>query len=410
MSFSLYSFARSCFWSLPTPLRDSLHGVRHALVRRFRAQPAIVEQRVADLDWSEFCNVALRGVSHRAIIIVEPCIDWEGTLFQRPQQMALALGCLGCLVIYKTNGDGLTGFRQMAENVWIAHDSAVNTIPNAVRIFYSTASLTKLKDFHAACRQGRVVYEYIDSIDESLFGEEGIIRHLHLLKQAAFNNADVIISSATVLYEEVLVHGKVRNCALVPNGVDVQHFRNVRSLAVYPEFLCDFRKNHKRVVGYFGAIAPWLWYEVIDQVSALMPDVGFVFIGLDYPGCAQKLPQRGNVIYIGTVNYAVLPVYAQLFDVCFIPFRPGDVARTTSPVKLFEYFALEKPVVVASDMNECVAFPEVFAGGDAIELTAAINQAFAVCGEESYCIKLRKLADANSWNVRAMAYLSALES
>jgi glycosyltransferase involved in cell wall biosynthesis len=229
------------------------------------------------------------------------------------------------------------------------------------------------------------------------------------MKQVAFDSADIIVSSATILHEEALAHSKAKHCALIPNGVDVQHYQNALSLPVHPELLCNFKMQYQRIVGYFGAIAPWLWYEVIEQVSALMPDVGFVFIGPDYNDCVPKLPQRNNVIYTGAVDYAVLPAYARLFDVCYIPFRPGDIARTTSPLKLFEYFALEKPVVATADMSECVAFPEVFAGGDAIELTEAINNAFAACGDESYCMKLRELADANSWNVRASAYLSALE-
>jgi len=410
MPFSLYNFARRCFWSLPYLLRYHLYGARNALMRWFRWLSIIAGRKARDLAWVEFCNVALKGILYRAVIILEPNIYWKVTLFQRPQQMALALGRLGCLVIYKTNGDSLIGFRQMAENVWIANDPAVNAIPNAVRVFYSTAPLTMPKGIHAACRRGRVIYEYIDHMDAMISGGGSMVRHLRRMKQIAFNYADIVVSSAAVLHEEALAHSKAKHCALIPNGADVRHFRDVPPLMDLPEPLRSFRGGYQRIVGYFGAIAPWLWYEAIEQASVLMPDVGFAFIGQDYHGCITRLPKRSNVIYLGPVDYAFLPAYARLFDVCFIPFRPGDVARTTSPVKLFEYFALEKPVVVTANMSECVAFPGVFSGSDAIGLTEAINNAFAVCGEESYCIKLRGLADKNSWDVRAGAYLSALES
>jgi hypothetical protein len=99
-----------------------------------------------------------------------------------------------------------------------------------------------------------------------------------------------------------------------------------------------------------------------------------------------------------------------LFDACFIPFKPGDVARSTSPLKLYEYFALEKPVVVTADMNECTVYPVVFSGGDSGGLTTAIRQALNACNDQAYRERLRTLADQNSWDVRAAVYAEKLQS
>lgn len=408
---SLHALARSCFWALPAPLRNQLHGVRHSLVRWFRNRPIKVIGDSEDLDWRGFHNVVLHRAEQRAVIIFEANVDWGISLFQRPHHMALALGRLGCVVVFRTVGDGVAGFRRVAENVWIANDPAVNTIPGAVRCFYSTSLLADVDSIRAASKQGRVVYEYIDHIDASISGGGRSLRRLQELKRTAFEGAaDVVVSSAAALHAEAVAKCGDARCVYIPNGVEVEHYRDARHLTVAPsEFLGAFREKHQRIVGYFGAIAPWLWYEEIDQLSALMPEVGFVFIGPDYSGCVPRLPRRGNTLYLGAVDYTVLPAYARLLDVCFIPFRPGDVARSTSPLKLYEYFALEKPVVVTADMNECVAFTEVFSGGDATELAEAIDRAFAFCDNELYRAKLRALADAHSWSVRAAAYLAALK-
>ncbi|MDP1086539.1 hypothetical protein Q6245_29680, partial [Klebsiella pneumoniae] len=80
--------------------------------------------------------------------------------------------------------------------------------------------------------------------------------------------------------------------------------------------------------------------DVIKELISQRTDVGFVFIGPDYYGGADCLPELENVLYMGSIDYKVLPAYARMFDVCFIPFKPGEIARTTSPLKLFEYFAL----------------------------------------------------------------------
>lgn len=410
-SSSLHAIARSCFWALPAPLRNQLHGVRHSLVRWFRSRPSKVMPGTGNQDWPDFRDSVLQSAEQRKVIIFEPNVDWGIPLIQRPHHMALALGRLGCLVVFGTVGDGVTGFRRVAENVWIANDPALSAIRGAVRCYYSTSLLANAEDMRAASRQGRVVYEYIDHIDASISGGRSALRRLQELKRAAFEGvADVVVSTAAALHEEALAQSRNARCVYIPNGVAVGHYRDARHSAVaLPDVLSLFREKYKCVVGYFGAIAPWLWYEVIEQVSALMPDVGFVFIGPDYSGCVPRLPRRDNVLYCGAVDYAVLPAYARIFNVCLIPFRPGDVARSTSPLKLYEYFALEKPVVVTADMNECTAFPEVFSGSDAEEIIEAINRAFAICENVTYRAKLRALADANSWSVRAEAYLAALE-
>ena len=110
-----------------------------------------------------------------------------------------------------------------------------------------------------------------------------------------------------------------------------------------------------------------------------------------------------NALYLGTVDYKILPSYARQFDVCWIPFAPGEIARTTSPLKLFEYFALEKPVVVTSDMLECVAFKEVFRGDSVKTLSRAIDEAIKVKSSLELKMRLAQLADENDWDERARA-------
>lgn len=407
---SLYALARACFWALPAPMRTQLHGVRHVLARWLRRRKGAAVPEGEDLDWAAFQRAALQGTEAPRIIIFETNTDWGILLFQRPQHMALALGRIGCVVIFKTTGDGVVGFREVARNVWLANDRAVPAIPGAVHCFYSTSLLASAADMQAARRHGPVVYEYVDHIDASISGGRAAMRRLQTLKKAAFEGAaDLVVASATALYDEAVQQRGFVHCACIRNGVDVMHYREAPRLDVIPqEAFRAFRAQHRRIVGYFGAIAPWLWFDILDKISAQMADVGFVFIGPDYSGCVPRLPQRSNVLYLGAIPYTDLPAYGCLFDACFIPFSLGDVARSTSPLKLYEYFALEKPVVVTADMRECVAYPEVFSGGNAEELVAALERALARKNDTSFRAKLGALADANSWDVRATAYVAAL--
>jgi len=118
---------------------------------------------------------------------------------------------------------------------------------------------------------------------------------------------------------------------------------------------------------------------------------------------AQNLPRARNLLWTGPVDYKLLPQFASEFDVAIIPFQPGDIARTTSPLKLFEYFALGKPVVVSSEMRECIAFDEVLAAGSAAEFSAMLDQALRMGSDTGFVARLTQLAQQNDWTARAEA-------
>lgn len=232
------------------------------------------------------------------------------------------------------------------------------------------------------------------------------------LKNFAFSGgADYVVASAQKLYDEAIAAVGTDKTIMVQNGVDIRHYRDPRhKTQVLPASLTNFKKRFKHIVGYFGALAPWLWYETIAHLVSQKSDIGFVFIGPDYYGGIDKLPKTDNVIYLGAVDYKKLPAYGMSFDVCFIPFKPGDIAKTTSPLKLFEYFALEKPVVVTSDMAECVRYPEVFHGASAQELSVAIDNAINTKDDKAFKKRLAELADLNSWDMRAASLVAGLKN
>jgi len=368
-----------------------------------------------DISWEEFNERVLeRRDQYRGVYIQELVIDWNVPLYQRPQHIASAMARLGCLVIYRTDnwgGDDVNGFREVAKNVWITNSTMTDAIEGAVRSIYSTAYAHQPGAFETRPKSSVLVYEYIDHIDPQISGEPENIARLVAMKDWAFGGGvDVIVASAKVLEAEAIAAAGSDNVILVQNGVDTRHYRSpAQGSVAVPESLVEFRGRYRTIVGYFGAIAPWLWYDAVRELVENRPDLGFVFIGPDYYRGVDRLPTDDNVLYMGTVDYKVLPGHARFFDVCFIPFEPGEIAKTTSPLKLFEYFALEKPVVVTSDMLECVAHAEVFHGRSATEFSDAIDAAVAVKDDESFKRRLAQLADENDWDRRAEAFARAFD-
>ena len=407
-----YSVAKFIFWKLPPYFRQKLHGPRHYFIRFVKGLPAFEKKVIkiktaSDLTWNEFLDqVVSRRTAFKGIFVQELVIDWKVSLYQRPQHIASALGRNGYLVIYRTDnwaGDDVEGFREVEKNVWITNRYEVCRLEGVVRSLYSTAYANTPELIMEGGRRGTLVYEYIDHISSEISGDRENVKRLQALKDFAFGGgADFIVASAKKLYDEAVEAVGEDRVVLIPNGVDTRHYRDPKHLSVsLTDGVVSFRKKFETIIGYFGALAPWLWYDAIEELVNQRTDLGFLFIGPDYYGGALKLPSSENVLYVGPVDYKILPAYALQFDVCLIPFKPGDIAKTTSPLKLFEYFALEKPVVVTSDMLECVAFREVFRGDSVIALSKAIDEAIAVKDSQKFKKRLAQLADENDWDQRA---------
>jgi glycosyltransferase involved in cell wall biosynthesis len=411
----LYRILRFVFFKLPYGVREKIKRPVDVLVAQIgdnhlKKKDLAKNSNPLDISWSEFDgNILSNRHNFKGVFIQELVIDWNVPLYQRPQHIASALGKLGYLVIYRTDnwaGDDVEGFREVAKNVWITNNRNVDRIPSVVRSIYSTAYANSPKSIEEGGQRGVLIYEYIDHIHPEISGEAENIKRLADIKKYAFTGgADFIVASAKNLYQEAVQAVGEEKVILIPNGVDTNHYRNSMSHQIeLPKKFLEFGQRFRVIVGYFGALAPWLWYECIKELAITRADIGFIFIGPDYFGGAEKLPKQSNVLRLDAVNYKILPLYAREFDVCFIPFKPGEIAKSTSPLKLFEYFAMEKPVVVTADMNECIVYEEVFKGGSAVELSTAIDEAIKVKDQRYYKERLRNLADENDWLQRAKSY------
>jgi glycosyltransferase involved in cell wall biosynthesis len=173
--------------------------------------------------------------------------------------------------------------------------------------------------------------------------------------------------------------------------------------------VAPFLAAGRPIAGYYGALAEWFDYELLDEAARLCPGWSFLLIGPMYDQSLQGRPmlKRENVRWIGPRDYHLLPGYLSLFDVATIPFRINPITTATSPLKLYEYFAGGKPVVT-TPMPECAAFPEVTIARDAKEFARALEAARARGLDGAFRETLRALGRENSWEARVQAVLTAL--
>jgi glycosyltransferase involved in cell wall biosynthesis len=346
-------------------------------------------------------SVLARIGRSRGVVIFPTSISWNVDLFQRPQHMARCLARLGYCVIYDNSaweGD-FGGFREIEPDLYLYRgDAAVlHDLPDP--ILWTFCYNFELKD---AYRNPRVFYDLIDDFKVHPY-DPAFLEHNH---RRALREADAL---AYVARRLAPLMGERDDALYLPNGVEFERFAD--DSVVIPDDP-DLRRALDRgrpIAGYYGALAEWFDYPLLERLARRRDDWTFVLIGPDYDGSmkgrsALKLP---NVFWLGPRKYGTLPGYLRAFDVATIPFVINDITLATSPLKLYEYFAGGRPVVT-SPMPECLAYPPVLAAASVEEWSAALDQALERSRDPEHVRALRDLARENSWMSRARAADAAL--
>lgn len=375
--------------------------LRIPLRRWYRRQKS---QRALGLQ-AEVQQILARHAGIKHTIVFVPGVNWETGghhMFQRPQQLALALAKQGALVFYMQTPAKREKptFIQLDERLYQckAPPEAFWQIQQPV-LYALTWNLRFVLDFESP----RVIYDYLDDID-AFMGDREEMRRDH---EAILKNALVVLATAQRLLKHV--SGQRPDALLCPNGVDVDHFSNV-SLQPPPDLKTILEKG-KKIVGYYGALARWFDYGLIKELAALRRDLEFVLIGTDLDATLKPsgMLDLANIHWLGLKPYEDLPAYLHAFDVAIIPFVLSAVTHATSPCKLFEYMAGGKPVVI-TPMEESMRYPGVLVAEDAAAFSDQIDRALTLGVEPQYLATIKQVAAENTWKARAEQILAALDA
>lgn len=140
---------------------------------------------------------------------------------------------------------------------------------------------------------------------------------------------------------------------VMPNGVDRGRFHpGVDGTAVRR----DNGLEDTFVVGFVGWIRPWHGVDrLVDAVAWLapeLPELRLLLVG-DGPALPDlreqvaKLAIEDRVRFTGAVGSEAIPAHIAAMDVAVQP----DVTDYASPIKLFEYLALARPVIAPAKPN-----------------------------------------------------------
>jgi glycosyltransferase involved in cell wall biosynthesis len=281
-----------------------------------------------------------------------------------------------------------------------------------------------------SARRPRIVYEShgvsaaVSEAMPALLGKPDLapsprkLRRLDRRERRVWQHAQACVTITQALADELASrYGSRPDVFVVPDGARLPDAGAAAATADTPP--------GAPVAAYAGHLYPWKGVDVFVRALALAPGVAGLIVG-GHPGEADRARIEGLVAQLGLADRVTITGLVPPGDVrnrlagatmLVLPNTATAIsARYSSPLKLFEYLTLGRPIV-ASDLP---AIREVLTDGrtallvppdDPAALAAALTRLAADAGlRASLGAGARALAPAYTWDARAGRLESALEA
>lgn len=367
----------------------------------------------------------LENSKYDRIVLWRSSFGYNHPLWQRPQHISSNFAKNGCLVFYEVTAmtDEVKTYKEESNNLYLFNFSNIklNKIlmeelskcskPKYLQI-YSTNWELSIKNMESYLAQGfKLIYEYVDDLSPDISGTKELPRAITEKFEYAMTHDDVYVAvTAKKLYDEVIKRRENdKNVVYSTNGVDYDFFQKFDADYKFePEFQ-EILDKKKPIIMYYGSMAKWFDYELVRKIDKL-DRYSIVFFGVRYDDSLKEsgIEELDNVYFLGAREYKVLKYYARCADVMTIPFKINSVTEATSPVKIFEYMALHKPIVI-TDLNECRQYESVMIGHTYDEFIENLDRALEKANDKKYINLLDKEAKDNDWSYKAKAIIDLIK-
>jgi GT2 family glycosyltransferase len=334
----------------------------------------------------------------RKVIVFPPTIDFT-YMHQRPQQLATALARSGYTVIYGTRNH-LTDKVESAKlapntkNLIIYNANYFSLLHHFINpvnsIFYCIWPMNY--EFLNQIPANTIIYDYLDDLS-LLDRDQEMTRDQH---QILLDEAKFITVSSEELYRHIPDQYKHKT-EMMKNACDPDIFKTLAN--------ADRKKlpkhGKKTIVGYFGALAEWIDFDLLYKMLDRRPDIELIVIGPIFKVEEQiaRLKFFGNFKHVDTLPHQKLMERLVEFEICIIPFIKSKITDAVSPVKLFEYMAAGKPIITAG-LLEAKNYDNVFSSETHEEFIENLDKAIRLKDDDNFKQEVYKMAHLNTWDAR----------
>lgn len=186
-----------------------------------------------------------------------------------------------------------------------------------------------------------ILWEWHEFVNSDQHYIHNLMKHPNLLG---------VVALSPYLAENFAHHGLPSNKLFVaPSAVDLENFLPYQSKEEARHHL-GFDKDANLVV-YSGHLYDYKGIPTLLELALLMPNCQFILVGGWPEDCARVqgiVDSQGliNVQVVGHVPQAEVSRYLYAADILLLPTSQSwNLAKVTSPLKLFEYMAVKRPIV-----------------------------------------------------------------
>lgn len=365
----------------------------------------------------------LNNNRYERIILWRSSFGYNVPLFQRPQHIANNLAKENCLVFYEvtTMTDKVKTIKKLNDNLYLFNfnNIALNKLlmkelknvnkPKYIEL-YSTDWKLSTSDIENYLNNGfKFIYEYIDHLSPELAGTKDLPKNIVDKYEYVMSNKNVyVVVTAEELKKDVIKKRGKDNLVVSSNGVDYDFFKKFDEHYNYEKEFLDIINNGKINICYYGALAKWFDYNLIKKVDKTNK-YNVILFGIKYDeSFDERMGKTNNVYFMGSRDYKVLKNYAVKCDILTIPFLLNDITKSTSPVKVFEYMALHKPIVT-TDLYECRKYKSIFIGKNHDDFIKKLEISYSKNDDKKYIDLLDKEAKENDWNKKAKDIINLIK-
>jgi glycosyltransferase involved in cell wall biosynthesis len=241
---------------------------------------------------------------------------------------------------------------------------------------------------------------------DEISASQWIKKHGSRLERLYLPKPDNIITTSKELKNTKSLFNS--DCEVVPNGVNFDLFNSEYNKTEHVE--CFDTKGYDQVIGYLGTVDDRVDIKMMQYAIENLPNYLFVFVGrLIDPNVESGLKGYRNLMFVLPQKLSDLPKYVYKFSVCIIPFVKNDFTINVYPMKINEYLAMGKPVVLTdfSDLNEFANTCMIVTSKEEFKDALGVS---VVTDSNAKRIRRIEIASENSWEKRTEAFSQILYS
>lgn len=247
----------------------------------------------------------------------------------------------------------------------------------------------------------KIIYENIDNWETSLgnmfFSENALKQFLE--------KSTILIGTSKLLEKQInqyLEKYEIKNkkTLYLPNAVDSNLFEPKKTY----ERPIDLIQGEKTLIYYGSLWGTWFNWDLLQNVANNNKNISINLIG-DYAGIIdikKRMPE--NIHFLGLKKQTDLPSYLYYSDYAILPFKTDQIGKYVSPLKLFEYIAMNKPVI-STKLDDIIDYDNVYCSNNSGDWINWINE-----GIEFDVEKRNTFISNNDWYSRCSKLIDNLDN